>query len=69
MAFGNRHCEPCRDHRPLAGRELVAVAGSEVEPGVARVRLRRNGGVGPQAADRELDHRVALVGSVESAIR
>jgi hypothetical protein len=55
MALRDRDREPGADGRPLAGGELDALAGGEVEARVARVGAGRDDRRVVQPADPELD--------------
>jgi hypothetical protein len=56
VARRDRDRDPGADERPLARRQLVVLAGDEVEAGVARVRSPGQDGVVPQPRDGDLDH-------------
>ena len=63
VALRDRHREARRDQRPLAGTELDALAGREIEAGVARVGAPGQHGVVPQPLDRQLDQALSRVAS------
>ena len=69
VTVGDRDGPPRPHERALAGRKLVAFAGRQVEPCVTDVGLCRERGAVPEAAERDLDHLVALPDSVASAMR
>jgi len=63
--------EPCRNDRALAGSELHAFAGREVEAGVPCIRPSGQRCLLPQADDGKLDHAswTSAAGASASAIR
>jgi hypothetical protein len=56
VAERDRDREPGADERTLAGRQLDALAGGEVESGVAGVCARGHDCVVAQPLHRQLDH-------------
>src|SRR6185503_1669007 len=56
MSLGDRHGDPGSHQRTLPGAELVALAGDEVEAGVAWVGPGGECGVVAKPRDRDFDH-------------
>jgi hypothetical protein len=55
VAVRDRDCDAGTDRRALTRRQRYPLDGGEVEAGIAGVGLRREYGVGTEAADRQLD--------------
>ena len=70
VTLGDRHGEARSHDGPLPGRELVPLAGGEVETGVSRVGALGKDRVLAEPANRELDHaRLRAEASLGSASR